>query len=52
VAKDTYSGKTVVRLGPGLHAHLAHLATQQNVSLNQLIVTLLAGGSNFKLPKK
>jgi predicted HicB family RNase H-like nuclease len=52
VASSTYSGKTNVRLGPALHAHLAKLATQQGLSLNQLIVTLLAGGSNFTLPEK
>jgi predicted HicB family RNase H-like nuclease len=52
VAKETYSGTTNARLGPALHAHLATIAKAQGVSLNHLIVTLLAGGSNFKLSKK
>lgn len=34
---------------PALHAHLANMAEQQSVSLNQLIVALLAGGSAFKI---
>jgi len=33
-----------------LHQHLARQAEEQGVSLNTLIVALLAGGSNFKLP--
>jgi len=32
-----------------LHAQLAARATAQGVSLNQLIVALLAGGIGFKL---
>ena len=44
-----HSGITNVRLGTGLHAHLAKLAESQDISLNHLIVTLLAGGSNFTL---
>jgi len=32
-----------------LHAHLSVVAGEQGVSLNTLIVSLLAGGSNFKL---
>jgi len=46
------SGKTQIRLPPALHAHLIRCAQQQGVSLNALMVALLAGGSNFKLPKK
>jgi predicted HicB family RNase H-like nuclease len=34
-----------------LHAQLATRAEQQGVSLNQLIVVLLAGGIGFKLKK-
>jgi predicted HicB family RNase H-like nuclease len=52
VTKDEHSGTTNVRLGPDLHAHLAVIAKRKGISLNHLIVTLLAGGSNFKLPKK
>lgn len=52
MAKNEHSGTTNVRLGPSLHAHLAAIAKGDGVSLNHLIVTLLAGGSNFKLPKK
>jgi len=43
------SGKTVVRMPPALHEQLAEQAAQQGVSLNQLIVALLAGGIGFKL---
>lgn len=50
--KKTYSGKFVARVGPDLHAHLASLAAEKGVSLNHLIVQLLAGGSSFKGPKK
>lgn len=51
VAKRTYSGKTNLRMSPELHAHLAAIADKNGISLNQLLVELLAGGSNFKLPK-
>jgi predicted HicB family RNase H-like nuclease len=46
------SGKTQIRLPPALHAHLIDRAEQQGISLNALMVALLAGGSNFKLPTK
>lgn len=46
--KKTYSGKFVARVGPDLHVHLAAIAAKKGVSLNHLIVTLLAGGSSFK----
>lgn len=52
VPKKTYSGKLVVRLGPDLHAHLAAVAKEKDISLNSLITTLLAGSSSFKAPKK
>jgi predicted HicB family RNase H-like nuclease len=34
---------------PALHEQLVDEARRQGVSLNQLIVTLLAGGVGFKL---
>jgi len=34
---------------PALHEQLTERAAEQGVSLNQLIVTLLAGGIGFKL---
>lgn len=43
------SGKILVRLPPALHEQLTILAEQQGVSLNQLVVVLLAGGIGFKL---
>lgn len=46
------SGKTQIRIHPSLHAHLIKIAEQEGKSLNSLIEVLLAGGSNFKLPKK
>lgn len=46
-----YSGRLLVRMPPALHAELARRAAEQGVSLNQLVVTLLAGGVRFKLPK-
>jgi predicted HicB family RNase H-like nuclease len=43
------SGKLMVRMPPALHEQLAAEAAKQGVSLNQLIVALLAGGISFKL---
>jgi predicted HicB family RNase H-like nuclease len=43
------SGRLLVRMPPALHEQLARLAAEQGVSLNQLVVTLLAGGVSFKL---
>jgi predicted HicB family RNase H-like nuclease len=37
---------------PALHAQLAAKAEAQGVSLNQLIVALLAGGIGFKFDRK
>jgi predicted HicB family RNase H-like nuclease len=34
---------------PALHAELLARASEQGVSLNQLVVALLAGGVGFKL---
>lgn len=42
--------KITVRLPPALHAHLAALAREQRVSLNTLLVALLAGGSTWQMP--
>jgi predicted HicB family RNase H-like nuclease len=35
---------------PALHDELTKRAADQGVSLNQLVVALLAGGVGFKLP--
>lgn len=44
------SGQTRVRLPVELHEQLIREAEKQGVSLNTLIVALLAGGMRFKLP--
>lgn len=44
------SGQTRVRLPIDLHQALTVEAERQGVSLNTLIVALLAGGIGFKLP--
>ena len=41
-----------LRLPPALHVQLTERAAEQGVSLNQLIVTLVAGGIGFKLDDK
>lgn len=41
----------MIRMPPALHEQLAAKAAEQGVSLNQLIVTLLAGGIGFRLDK-
>ena len=38
-----------IRMPPGLHEQLKREAARQGVSLNALIVALLAGGIGFKL---
>jgi predicted HicB family RNase H-like nuclease len=43
------SGRVYVRMPPALHEQLAAQAATQGVSLNQLVVTLLAGGIGFTL---
>jgi predicted HicB family RNase H-like nuclease len=43
------SGKVLVRMPPALHEQLSRLAEEQGVSLNQLVVSLLAGGVGFTL---
>ena len=43
------SGKVLVRMPPALHEQLVRLAEEQGVSLNQLVVSLLAGGVGFTL---
>jgi predicted HicB family RNase H-like nuclease len=42
------SGRFNVRLPTGLHAALAVEAERQGISLNTLIVTLLAGGIGWQ----
>jgi hypothetical protein len=46
------STRFLLRLPPALHEQLTEQAAQQGVSLNTLIVALLAGGSGFKLDDK
>lgn len=43
------SGQLRVRMPPALHEQLTTEAARQGVSLNQLVVSLLAGGIGFKL---
>jgi hypothetical protein len=43
-------GKVLARMPPSLHAALLAKAREEDVSLNQLIVALLAGGIGFKMP--
>lgn len=43
------SGKVLIRMPPALHEQLVAQAEAQGVSLNQLVVALLAGGIGFKL---
>jgi predicted HicB family RNase H-like nuclease len=45
------SGNTQVRMPPALHEMLREEAARQGISLNQLIIVLLAGGIGFKLAK-
>lgn len=49
---DDVSAKTTIRLPPALLDELTTHAAGQGVSVNQLIVTLLAGGIGFKLTDK
>jgi predicted HicB family RNase H-like nuclease len=46
------SGQIRVRMPEALHEQLAVTAAEQGVSLNTLIVSLLAGGIGFKLSDK
>lgn len=48
----TPNGRVLVRMPPALHVELVRLAEVQGVSLNHLVVALLAGGARFKLPKE
>jgi hypothetical protein len=43
-------GLITIRMPPALHDLLAEQAALQGVSLNSLLVALLAGGTGFKLP--
>lgn len=45
------SGAILVRCPADLHRELVAEAERQGVSLNNLCVSLLAGGIHFKLPK-
>jgi predicted HicB family RNase H-like nuclease len=46
------SGEFRIRMPPALHEQLQQRAAEQDVSLNQLIVALVAGGIGFKLVDK
>lgn len=43
------SGQLKIRMPPALHEQLQQRAAEQGVSLNSLIVALLAGGLGFTL---
>jgi predicted HicB family RNase H-like nuclease len=45
------SGQITIRMPPALHDLLIKRAADQGVSLNALMVALLAGGTGFKLPE-
>ena len=45
---STHSGNTAIRMPSDLHAALAAEAQRQGVSLNSLMVTLLAGAIAWK----
>ena len=47
--QDPAVRKLQVRLPPGLHEQLLEEARSQGISLNALIVALLAGGIGWKL---
>jgi predicted HicB family RNase H-like nuclease len=47
--QDPAVRKLQVRLPPGLHEQLVEEAHSQGISLNALIVALLAGGIGWKL---
>ena len=47
-AESTYSGKVLQRFPKTLHARLAVRAKQEGVSLNQLILSLVAEGLGHK----
>lgn len=42
VERDRYSGKTLLRMSPSLHRALSLMAESEKLSLNQLLVTILA----------
>jgi len=42
IERDRFSGKTLVRMSRSLHRALSLMAESENLSLNQLIVTMLA----------
>lgn len=48
MASKTHSGKLNIRLPIELHAELAAEAKRQGVSLNTLIVAVLAGGIGWR----
>jgi len=45
---DRYSGKFIVRVPRTVHARLARRAKQEGVSLNQLVVSVLAGAKRYR----
>ena len=45
VNREAFSGRLLLRMPRSLHSDLSALAVTEGVSLNQLIVTLLAKGS-------
>lgn len=49
---DTKQVQIHLRLPPALHEQVKAAAEKQDVSLNQMIVLLVAGGVGFKLERK
>jgi antitoxin HicB len=46
--QDQYSGRILVRIPPSLHRQLAREAAQESMSLNSLVVALLASGCRWR----
>jgi hypothetical protein len=46
------SAQYPLRLPPALYERLQHIAADQGVSVNTLMVVLLSGGIGFKLDKR
>jgi len=49
--EHAYSGRFLVRVPVSLHARLARAAREEGVSLNQLVLSLLAGGMATSMSK-
>ncbi len=48
VKSRKYSGKIIIRMPPGLHQHLIHVAELQGTSLNSLMVKAVAHAVDYE----